>query len=765
MAKINLMVSFLHGRILRMVASALVLAVFASGLAFLPYFQAEPASAQTSSTLEQTTRTLNFRLAVDGGVEPVLTVIVDADSYCFTPEGAAVALGNSTTITFTTHEAFDNFACSYNVYFEFEGFHSCSVTVTKSGESTDLSLATTSIRGDRLLKITGQGTPNYRTGVGALKAVSADGANIAGGADLSNLVVTVDECVHNLAVSGNSVYVVNAEPNQGMRGVFTTLSGCRPEGGFVLDHNLEPLDRSFVRLATECVWNFNFADAREACNAIAVIYVANENSPTKIQGSSRQTQIIELHGSLTGSSLTGSITYNNKRLQMIILLRSTDCVEVIQATVAIQAPSDLQDQPVRVSIYAPNARTSGECSVLDITVTARTPVNVWLKRRERFSSTRCSYVFEPERIAGGLQLATTERSSQSFDILNGRYFASIDYTTKQVPIQISLVFPTTELFTTEDKVSIRIYSPGQCGALTTSVGGSLSARVGTYRTFPAYPGTTQVLGREANTVGVDPPYIYTLPTKLTITDSFGRKSEVNCSISATVSTFPSSCMPNGERTQTIDATDATESFDLFFVFTCNGNTGVITDPDGEPPTPVTPDSDPDNQAEFNLRLTAGWQMRAYNGVSGTTPQAFLNGLGTGVSSVWAWDSDNQEWLGYHPTRLNTLKQLTAGQVLFMYVPAVTVATLRPGSLLSVAGDDDSVVLKPGLNLIAYRGPTLAVGRAFNSSSVTAVDKWNNDIQDWERYDPASTQNDLSAVTKGDLLFVHSSASVNIRVDY
>ncbi len=763
MARINSTAFSPFRRIINILFSALALAVLSVGMALLS--PPEPAGAQTATTLSEATRTLNFRMQVDGGIEPVLTIIVDSDSYCVFPEGAAVAQGINTELTFITHEAFDNYSCSYFVRFFYNGFHNCTTSVYKSGENTDLSIVSNSIRGNRALRLSAQGTPNFRTGVGALKATTAAGEDIVGGSDLDSLIVSVDNCTHNLSSSGNSIYVVNAEPDQGMKIIFSTLSGCTPKGGAVLEYDLNTLDREFVSLPTDCTWRVNFADARNSCNAIAALYVSGEDTPTKLQGSSRQNQEFELYGRLTSSSITGDITFENKRLQMIVLLRSTDCVEIIQATIAIQAPADLVDQPVMVRIYAQNTRSESSCSTLNITVTAREPVTVWLKRRERFGSVRCNYIFEPEEVAGGLQLAPGQRRTQSFTILNGRFYGTVDYNTKHVPVQVHLVFPSSIVFTTEDTVSLRLYSPDQCGALISSIGGTLSASVGTFRTFPAYPGTTQVLGREANTVGVSPPYIYTMPPSLAITDRAGRRIEVDCALSVTLSSYPPSCVPESERTQTVTGSENIESFDYYFIFTCDGKTGVLNDPNVGPPTPVTPGTDPVDLAQYNLRLQSGWHMYIYNGRSGVLPQDFLSGLGSGVRSIWTWDVEEQSWLGYYRDRVSTLEQLINGQVLFIYVPAVTVATLRPGSLLSVLGDDASILIEPGLSLIAYRGPTQIIELAFNSVNIASIYRWNNVDQDYEVYLPGSAQNTLREVRKGDLLFVYSKSTQNTRIYY
>lgn len=713
----------------------------------------------------EATKDLTFSLRVTGGISPVASITMEVASLCLLSDGVTVSAAVGGKLTVISHEELST-ACIHDIYIAFPGFTGCMASVTKTGSNVILSRNITGSRtAVSVLSVKSQGTIDFRAAniVGALKAINRDGIDITDGNSLSALTVTVNNCQFASGSTGSNILVVNPEPAVEMRADFQTLRGCVPSFLPVANEILSADSSRVSGFDTNCIWKLDFDDNTLECTATAHIYLAGETAPRSVIGSRSTMQSVRF------SSGGVDVFYDGRRVAAIILQRGSRCVTSFRVELRVLAPDGFGNMEIPFRIFPTNSSRGNGCTEVTLNVSARETVVAYLLSRGRLSSVTCRYAYTVPQYIGGLQLAESESIRQDITFFRGEHRSVVDFTTKSIPVNVYSVFPTRVNFSSTDVVAYRISSPsGNCGSVQNSFG-SLNAAVGVYRTFQALPGTAKLLGENADTRGGGEPYIYALPSSLVSAGNFGAQSEIACTAVVSASRTPSGCsVANNGGKQEVTATDSSESFDFYFIYTCGGVTGVLS---GElvptTTTATTTTTTTVRPTTRTLRLNKGWHLYAFNGATATTPADFLSPFGSKVKSIWEWNAQTQSWNGYNPGQVNELTRLTNGREIFMYVPEATSVVLNPGTLLTAQGSESGVTLKSGLNMIVYKGRTQTIAAAFSNENVAGVFRWSNSAQDWDNYyrDGVPSSRRFSSLNYGDVLFVYSTSSSDIRIFY
>lgn len=738
--------------ILKAKAFSLFTAICLLGVVFLTSTPTASTAQTTGST--EAIKSLAFSFNLVGGVSPAVSIFMRSASFCNISEGTSLSVATVTArINVVSHEDGQT-NCIQDIHFGFPGFDNCTVTVTKAGSTADLSFASTITGSVKILRVKGQGSVSFAADspTGALKAVGSNGQDITGGDSLAALTVNVNSCTLLTGGSNNNFYIVNAEPSAQIGLNFATRGGCSPPGGPTVSRLLDERQVSLIQLHVDCVWNVDFDDFTVSCNAVALIYRDGNAAPRTITGTRSTNQVIAFEAG------GRSVFYEGVRVHTIVFQRGGSCTQTLQVIIKLEAPEEFQDVQVPVRIFSTNSATG--CSDVVISVTARTPVTAFLHSRGRLASVSCRYTIAPPQFAGPLELATTQSSSNRLTFPSGIGTANVTYTSKQLPLRLHSVFPSSKVFTTNEKIAFRIFSPiDSCGTLRNSLG-SLTAGIGVFRQFQALPGTVQLLGTEADIRGGGGPFIYSLPPDIIRTSTFGNQTEVKCTMVVEASNPPAGCSLEDGNTQELTATDDIENFDFFFVYTCDGQRGVVADSS----TPPVPGATPNNSDRV-IRLARGWHTFTYNGDSNTPPVDFLGSVGNTIRSIWQWDVFGQTWTGFQSGVRNDFTRLINGQSVILFIPTTTSIVLSRADLLSATGTAVSVTLQPGLNFITYRGPVKSVASAFNSHNVASVHRWTNTTQNWDDYIAGTPNSNNYNLGYGDILFVNSAATTEITITY
>lgn len=725
--------------------------------------------------LKAATRNLTFGLAVTSGVQPVASISIEALGFCLSSDGGTVStLTVNARIAIVSHEEL-SVNCFHDIHVAFPGFLNCAASVKKRGSDVELSRASSGRVNVRTLSVKSQGAVNLNlpNPVGALKAIDRDGVDIVGGDSLSDLLITVSGC--SLPVTASGVFVVNAEPSLQMTADFNTLGGCRAAIQPLSNEILRPRESKVARLDSTCVWRLNFNESTLSCTAIAYFYILGVDQPVRIVGSRSTAQTVTLAASVEG--VFSGVT----KIHTIVLQRGTRCSTNLNLVLSVTTPAEFADIPISFRIAPTNSNRVNDCTDITVSVTGRGGIRIFLTRRGTSSGIACTYALISPQFANPLQIANSGLLRQDIKFsAAGDAVSNVKYTVEQVPIQVYSVFPGSSSFATDDVVTYRISSPPtNCGSVRGTLG-LIGAGVGVVRSFRALPGVVQLLGTSASVASGDP--VYSLPPSLSVPGNFGAQSEVFCTVRITASNRPSECSLVSDAEQELTATSGTQNFDFYFIYSCNGitpatpvtsstattatttapATATTTPPTGTPTTPPTPG------VSGSLQLSRGWNLIPYNGVSGRTPAAFLtNTLAGKAANVFEWDASGQNWKGYSAGNVNNLPTLTQGGAIFLYAPASALVTLTPPTLLSASGTETSTVLKPGLNMVVYRGNAQSVRAAFNTPNVTAVFRWSASAQNWDNYYRSRqvTSRPFVNINYGEVLFVYSVASFDMRVTY
>ena len=751
----------------RWLSASLICILLGSSLFFISN---TPAAAQTDN-FEVATQSVRFSLNVTSGIQPVLTVDPESINSCQFPDGRAVRHGDSVTISFVTNEAADpSFRCTYDIFFSFLGFRNCTATLSETGSSSPNFLRDADIDSsiDYVIGLRGgrASRNNFRTGDGTIDIADDDGVVVTGGTNVSDLTVSVSGCEHSTSSTRTSFSIINPEPDERMVVEYEGQGNCRsdlvPSGEQFIDN----FTTEFVRLDAICNWDINFRDEQGACASVALIYTTG-NSPARIIGSRRVMQTVSLRGIPDRSA---SVEYNGNSIRALILYRSSLCSEVRVLTLRIDAPEEHQNQKIPIRIVATNTNRATNCTVVSTEVTAAmSPIRIFLRNRFSFDSSLCRYSLTVPEFAGALELDQSETLNRELVSTTSDIFTTIDYVGRRIPIEVTSVFPSARVFNTDERVGYRLRSPGSCRT-SQGIFGTLQAGIGVRRDFQAFPGITQVMGENAVRSGGTAPFVYYMFPSIVVTNSRGIDEERDCDVEVFAYMTPKGCEIVGDSTQTVVAQDTNaDAFRFTFVYSCDGETGVVAD-DSAPPVPPDPNNPTTSDSPLSRRITLpkGWLTFNFNGLDRTAPRDFLTLLQNSASKVYVWDAEGQRWKGYDSSNSNvrSLTVINKGDVVFVFVPNRATFTLSPGNLLSVSGSGSSLALEPGYNLLSYRGSTQAVGEAFDSDDILVVYRWVNERMDWESYfanDAAATT--LINVRRGDLLFIYSDARNDITITH
>ena len=595
--------------------------------------------------------------------------------------------------------------------------------------------------------LTGGDSPNYSTGAGAIQNLAAD----------KTITITPSSCT---APAANTiprlVRITNLEVSQRYRVNFESYGNCRPD-----NTPLEIADYQigiFAILDLRCNWQMSAYPVSNViargCIVDAIVYY-HDGTQELVPGASL---FIHTSGNFAG--------FNSKRLTRIDLQASRTiagagvCEERFRIRMFVDLPSTplantLKAEQVEFVVEPADARQNRLCTQsTTVKGSNNTPASVDVVKSPRGVVATCSYRITADQTAGLLRFGTRNLRVQTISTsLGTQADLRFLYIPNRIPVRVTAEIntPSGSVFTTNDRISVQVTVPDECGT-DTSLFGGVTGRVGIAYSVFVSPGTVAVIGPGSRII--NPNATYDLPPSVLV-----NGQRVACKVRVTEITPFEGCTlqtlsrdsSNRPYLEVQWAAGAT-SFNLNLQYDCGGAAGTPSAGSGQ------------------IALPQGWVMLTFNGATGTTPANFRRVMDNAFSSIWMWDTPAQAWKGWRATDSSpSLTSLTKGDVVFIYVPRLATARYSPSTLLNPKISGGSETLQRGWNLLSYSGSTsTSMASLFDSraSSIPVIFRWNNDSQTWSYYIPGGSRVVTSAtwfgtINPGDTIFVSSRSAVSI----
>ena len=632
----------------------------------------------------------------------------------------------------------DQFHCSYTA------------TIVSNLENCTYAIAGISPTTATTFTLTGDDSPNYSTGEGEFRNLAAD----------KTITITPSSCSHppenNIA---RLLRITNLEPTERYRVSLEPYGNCQTQ-----NTPLEVADFQigvYAILDLRCNWQMSAFPVRNVigagCIVDAIVYY-HDGTSALVPGASL---LVHQSGNFAGS--------NSKRLTRVDLQASRTlanvgtCEQRFLIRMNVDLPSStlantLRADEVSFVVEPLNASQNRLCTQrTSVKGSNRTPATLEVIKSPRGVVATCSYRITAAETSDYLRFGTRDRRVVNLSTVSGTQATlRFLYVPNRIPLRVTaeVTTPSGSVFTTNDRISVQVNVPGECGSDTSAFGG-VSGRIGIAYAIFVSPGTVPIVGPGSRLI--NPNATYDLPPTL-----LADGKAVACRVRATEITSFEGCTlqtlsrdsSNRPYVEVVWASGAT-AFNLNLQYDCGGAPGTPSAGSGQ------------------IALPRGWVMQTFNGATGTTPASFRQVMDNAFSSIWVWDARTQAWRGWRTTDSSpSLTSLTKGDVVFMYVPRLTTARYSPRTLLDPKISGGSETVQRGWNLLSYSGSTAAsLSSLFDSqaSNIRLVFRWNNDSQAWSYYIPGGSQVVTSAtwftsIDPGDTIFVlnRSRSAVTIR---
>lgn len=632
----------------------------------------------------------------------------------------------------------------------------CSYTVTIRSNLANCSYAVAGISPStaNTFTLTGSDSPNYSTGAGAFQNLAAD----------STITVTPSACTAPATNTANRLVLVrNLESNERYRLKFDSFGDCGVTNspGNVVDRGgiSGGADYFYATLDLRCNWQMSATPLDNislgGCRVDAILYFADDTEQLK-QGASLFIHAVGAQGNFAGSE--------GKRLARVDLLPSTApagagaCEELFRLTLQVSLPNNLisqyKDEKISFTLSPLNNREHSRCTQrMTVTASQNTPSVTDIVKSPQGVTSTCSYTVTATSSTTALRLAASQVASRSFNT-SGATQTTIRYIyqANRLPVRVStqIYAGADDIFTTNDRITLIVTSPGACSNDTVLFGGVAAGRGVSYAVFVS-PGVFGVIGEGSRSV--NPAASYDLPPYLNV-----NGVQTPCVVRVTqASSFEGCTMRNARRDssgqpyQEVAWTATSTAFNLTVEYDCSSETT--------------------RGPSARIALPRGWVMLPFNGGTGTTAASFRRSLGNAFTSLWAWNTQTQSWRGWNTTSSSSLS-LTKGDVVFVNVPTARSISYRPDNLLRPAASGGTTVVPTGYSLLAYAGSasaSLASLFSGQASSIRAIFRWNNASQSWSYFIPGGSPVVTSAewfttINPSDTVFVfnRSRSAVTIR---
>lgn len=632
----------------------------------------------------------------------------------------------------------------------------CSYTVTVSSNLANCSYAIAGISPttSNTFTLAGNDSPNYSTGAGGINNLGAD----------KTVTVTPSGCSSpSSSQASRLVLVRNLEENERYRLRFMPFGNCAASNspGDIADRGgvSGGADYFYATLDLNCNWQFSATPldniAVGGCRVDAIVYFTDDTEKL-VPGAS-----LFIHGTGDRGSFA---SVESKQLSRVDLLPSTTvagqgaCEELFRLTVEVELLNirvgQYGTENLTFTVEPLSNREYSQCTQkMTLTASQVTPSVIDLVKSPRGVTGTCSYTVTAQTSTTVLRLAASQIASRSFNTRGATQVTiKYSYVANRLPVRVStqIFADAGSIFTTDNRITLIVSSPGTCANDTLLFGGVSAGRGLSYGIFVT-PGVSAVIG--AGAISVNPAASYDLPPYLTV-----GGVRAPCVLRVTQASAYEGCtMRNARRDlsgqpyQEIAWTSASTSFDLTVQYDCSS--GINRGPTA------------------TIALPQGWVMLPFNGPSGTTVDSFRRTLGNAFTSLWVWSTQTQSWQGWSTISPSGLR-LNKGDVVFVRVPRFRSVEYRPNTLLEPAASGGTRTLPTGYSLLAYAGSTstsLALLLSSQSSSIGAVFRWNNQSQAWSYFIPGGSPVLTSAawfttINPGDTVFVlnRSRSPVTIR---
>ena len=632
----------------------------------------------------------------------------------------------------------------------------CSYTVTISSNLADCSysIAGISPTTSNTFTLTGSDSPNYSTGAGAFQNLAAD----------STITVTPTACTAPAANPANRLVLVrNLESNERYRLKFDSFGDCGVTNspGSIVDRGgvSGGADYFYATLDLRCNWQMSATPIDNitlgGCRVDAILYFSDDTEQLK-QGAS-----LFIHAVGAQSNFAGS---EGKRLSRVDLLPSTApagagaCEELFRLTLQVSLANNLvsqhKDEKISFTLEPLNSREHSRCTQrMTLTASHSTPSATDIVKSPQGVTSTCSYTVTAVSSTTALRLAASQIASRSFNTSGAtqttvRYI----YVANRLPVRVSaqIYADAGNVFTTNDRITLIVTSPGACRNDTAFFGGVRADRGVSYGIFVS-PGVVGVIGEGSRTV--NPAASYDLPPYMNV-----NGVQTPCVVRVTqASSFEGCTMRNASRDSSgqpyreVAWTATSTAFNLTVEYDCSSETTL--------------------GPSARIALPRGWVMLPFNGATGTTAASFRRSLDNAFTSLWVWNTETQAWQGWSTTSSSSLR-LNKGDVVFVNVPVARSISYRPDTLLSPAASGGTKAVPTGYSLLAYAGTTsTSLASLFNSqaSSIRVIFRWNNASQSWSYFIPGgrpvvTSAEWITTINPGDTVFVlnRSRSAVTIR---
>lgn len=722
--------------LLALIASILVLA-------------AAPASAQpTAGTRTSAASTLNIRVAAPSSdAAPALQFTFTTNNRSRCPAGVTRWIyADSSMLTWSLATNYDPTPAVVSAPNSDQVDCSYTVAITSNLDSCTFSIdrGTGSSSTNTTFSLAGTDSPNYANGQGTFADIGND----------KTVTITPSGCTAPVASQVQRlVQIRNLESQERYRLKFTPFGSCATQ-----NDPGDTVDKSswhYVVLDFACNWQMSATPLDNirlgGCRVDAILYFAS-GGQSLVRGADL---FLHASGNFAGAS--------NNRLSRIDLLASTSasgneaCEELFRLTLRVDLPSSIRasfhkDEKVGFTIEPLSSSEHQQCTQRTrVMASHSSPTAINIVKSPAGVTSTCSYTVTADSSSNALRLSPGHAASRSFNT-GGATQVTISYlyAANRLPVSVAVqIFSEPgSVFSTNDRITLLVTAPGECGSDTTMFGGVPGFRGVSYGVFVA-PGVSGVIGPGANTI--NPAASYDLPPYLLV-----NGVQTPCVLRATQASAYSGCtMRNARRDsagqpyQEVSWTASRTAFNLTLQYDCTG----ATPPGGSEQT----------------TLPQGWVMLSFNGSTGTSPDSFRRSLDNAFTSLWVWNTGTQSWRGGTEAS-SSVTSLNKGDVVFVYVPRARTLRYSPAALLRPVASGGRTAVVAGYSLLDYAGTTstsLSSLIGDQADSIRVIYRWNSDLQSWSYYIPGGRRVVTSArwfdtINPGDKVFVGSQSAATIR---
>ena len=725
-----------------------LIALLASILALV----ASPASAvPTAGNRNAATADVIFKVAPPAsGSAPSLglTFVTNNATRCPVTRNSPRLFANNSSFTWILRTNFDPTPTAVTSPNSDQVGCSYTATIVSNLEGCSYAIAGITPTTATTFTLTGGDSPNYSTGAGAFQNLAAD----------KTITITPSGCTHPAENTiPRLVRVTSLEASERYRVSLEPYGNCTPANTPVdiVDNQMEV----FAVLDLRCNWQMSAFPVRNViasgCIVDAIVYY-HDGTQELVPGASL---FIHQSGNFAGS--------NTKRLTRIDLQASRTiagagvCEERFRIRMHVDLPSTvlantLKAEEVGFVVEPLNASQHRLCTQrTSVKGSNNTPATLEVIKSPRDVTATCSYRITADQTAGLLRFGTRDLRIRTISTAVGiQADPRFLYIPNRIPVRVTAEIrtPSGSVFTTNDRISVQVTVPDECGT-DTSLFGGVTGRIGIAYSVFVSPGTVAVIGPGSRII--NPTATYDLPPNVLV-----NGQRVACKVRVTeITPFEGCALQTLSRDSSnrpyleVQWAAGATSFNLNLQYDCGGAAGTPSAGSGQ------------------IALPQGWVMLTFNGATGTTPANFRRVMDNAFSSIWVWDTPAQAWKGWRATDSSpSLTSLTKGDVVFMYVPRLATARYSPRTLLNPKISGGSETLQRGWNLLSYSGSTsTSLSSIFDSqaSSIPVIFRWNNDSQTWSYYIPGGGRVVTSAtwfgtIETGDTIFVSSRSAVSIR---